>query len=154
MSNMMIDIFKSLGRNDALNLRNKAVEMTGTEIIASEYCVPAWSAEKDYSAWPAGSPVTDEGQVWTLIIPHNAAHYQGRPSELRALWGLTHTKDPAKAKPWVDPLGTSGMYMADECYKDTDGKVYRCKFDNTVFDAVTHPAGWEDLTIKQEGGEG
>lgn len=147
MSSIMIDIFKSLGRSDALALREEAKNLTGTQIIASEHCIPAWSADKDYSSWPVGSPVTDEGQVWTLIQPHNASYYTGRPSELRALWGLTHTKDPAKAKPWVSPFGTSGMYMMDECYKAEDGKVYRCKFDNTVFNFDAHPAGWEELTI-------
>ncbi|MGM9556548.1 MAG: hypothetical protein ACI3VM_09005, partial [Oscillospiraceae bacterium] len=106
--------------------------------------VPDFDAQKDYSACPVGTPVADEGQVWTLIQPYNAANYQGRPSTLRALWGLCHTKDPAKAKPWVDPLGTSGMYMTGECYRDADGKVYRCKQDNCVYDVAALPSAWED----------
>ena len=139
----MTDIFRSLGRSDALALRSEAVNLSGTQIIDREHSAPAFDPAKDYSAWPVGAPVTDEGQVWTLIQPHDAAHYSGRPSTLRALWGLAHTTNPAKAKPWVDPYGTSGMYMAGECYRDSDGNVWRCKQDNTVYDAATWPEAWE-----------
>lgn len=142
----LVEAMRSLGRADALALREKSESMTGTEIIASEHCVPAWDSAKDYSNWPVGAPVSDEEQVWTLIQPHNAANYEGRPSSLRALWGLCHTTDPAKAKPWVDPFGTSGMYMAGECYIDTNGIVWRCKQDNTVHDAVALPDAWEEVT--------
>jgi hypothetical protein len=139
----MIDVFRSLGRADALRLRGEAKDLTGTQIIDREHSIPAFDPRKDYSAWPAGSPVTDEGQVWQLIQPHNAGYYAGRPSTLRALWSLCHTKNPAKAKAWADPYGTSGMYMKGECYKDEDGTVYRAKDDNLVHDAAAYPAGWE-----------
>lgn len=139
----MTDIFRSLGRSDALRLREEANALTGTQIIDREVSVPAFDPAKDYSAWPVGAPVADEGQVWTLIQPYNAASYEGRPSTLRALWGLAHTTDPAKAKPWVDPYGTSGMYMAGECYVDGDGVVWRALNDNLVWDAANYPAGWE-----------
>lgn len=140
----MTDVFYGLGQADAQNLRAEAASLTGTEIIAREYAVPAFDPKKDYSGCPAGTPVTDEGQVWTLIQPHNAAHYDGRPATLRALWGLCHTTDPAKAKPWVDAAGTSGMYMSGECYKDADGNVHRALQDNLVYDAIAYPKGWED----------
>lgn len=136
---------KEKGADDAAALRTKANTMTGTEIIAAEIAVPDFDATKDYSACPVGTPVADEGQVWTLIRPYNAANYSGRPSTLRALWGLCHTTDPAKAKPWVDANGTSGMYMKNECYKAADGKVYRCKQDNCVHDAAALPSAWEEV---------
>ena len=141
----MTDVFRSLGRADALKLREEAASLTGTQIIDREHSAPAFDGKKDYSTFPVGAPVTDEGQVWLLIQPYNAAHYAGRPSTLRALWGLCHTKNPAKAKPWVDPYGTSGMYMKGECYKEADGNVWRCLSDNTVHDAAAYPADWELL---------
>lgn len=56
-----------------------------------------WDGSKDYTNAPVGTPVADENQVWSLIQPHNAANYPGtRPSGLRALWGLLHTKTPKK----------------------------------------------------------
>ena len=89
---------KEKGADDALNLRGRASTIVFTVIIAEENKVPDFDAQKDYSACPVGTPVADEGQVWTLIQPYNAANYQGRPSTLRALSGLCHTKDTAKTK--------------------------------------------------------
>lgn len=139
------DILYKAGQRDARELRAEAHGLTGTQIIASEHCVPAFDAEKDYSQWPVGGPVADDGQVWTLIQPHNAAHYPGlRPSGNRACWGLAHTTDPEKAKAWVDPFGTSGLYMAGECYRDASGKVHRCLADGTAYSAAALPSAWED----------
>lgn len=132
------------GRMAALALQDKAPAMTGTEIIAQEDHVPAWDAKKDYTGWAAGYPVADEGQVWVLLQPHNAAHYTGRPSTLRALWGLAHTTDPANAKPWVAPFGTSGLYMAGECCTENGG-TYRSTQDNNAYSPSAYPANWEQV---------
>ena len=140
---------KEKGAYDAQVLQEAAAAgtVTETEIIDREISVPAFDPTKDYSAWPVNSPVSDEGQVWLLLQPHNAANYDGRPSTLRALWGLAHTKDPAKAKPWVDPYGTSGMYMKDECVLWIGGKVYKALADNTVHTPEAYPAGWEEVVV-------
>ncbi len=145
---MVLDIMRAQGRADALDLRGRADHMDGTAIIAEESRIPAWDNEKDYSGWPAGAPVRDEGQVWTLIQPHNASHYPGqRPSALRALWGLAHTKDPARAKPYVEPLGTSGVYAKDECCTDPlapdPAAVYRSKVDNNAYAPHAYEQNWE-----------
>lgn len=142
---MILGLMRSMGRADALALRARAVDLDGTAIIAEESKIPSWDGGRDYSKWPAGAPVTDDGQVWVLLQPHNAAHYAGRPASLRALWGLAHTKDPAMAKPFVAPLGTSGLYMAGECCTD-DGAIYRCRADNTAYSPTDYPATWEEVT--------
>ena len=144
---LILDVLRDLGAREAAELCKSAAEMDSTAIIAMERAVPVWDKQQDYTSWPAGAPVADEGQVWLLIQPHNAANYEGRPSTLRALWGLAHTKDPARAKPWVDPYGTSGMYMTDECYRAEDGTVYRCLQDNCVYDAQALPSAWEEVQI-------
>lgn len=141
----LAELFYEVGKSNALKLREEAPTMDGTQLIDNEYAIPMWDAQKDYSSWPVGAPVADEGQVWTLIQPHNAAHYAGRPSTLRALWGLAHTKNPARAKAWVTPYGTSGMYMPDECYKDETGRVWRCLQDNMVYRADELPDAWEEV---------
>lgn len=146
MSTNMMDVFRSLGRSDALALRKEAASLTGTQIIDREVAIPDFDPQRDYSAYPVGSPVADDGQVWTLIQPYNAAHYDGRPADLRALWGLAHTNNPARAKAWVEPLGTSGMYMRGECYRDADGVVWRSLEDNVVYPASVMPGYWEEVS--------
>lgn len=144
---LILTMMRAQGKTDALSLRSRSADMDGTAIIAEEEKVPAFNPEKDYSTWPVGAPVADEGQVWTLIQPYNAANYNGRPSTLRALWGLAHTKDPAKAKPYVAPLGTSGLYATDECCTDPNAEdpaaVYRSKCDNNAYSPSAYPANWE-----------
>lgn len=153
----ILDTMRSQGRFDALQLILAAPDMTGTELIAEEMKIPAWSPTTDYSSQSPGAPVQDEGQVWTLIIPHNAAGYSGRPAQLRALWGLAHTKDPAKAKPWVEPYGISGLYMLDECctyINPADGLVHvlRNLYDNNEYPPYTLnvESRWEDLGTVEE----
>ena len=146
-----LEIMRQRGKADALDLQSRAPSMTGTEIIAEENKVPAFDPTKDYSKWPVNAPVADEEQVWLLLQPHNAAHFTGRPSTLRAMWGLAHTTDPHKAKPWVASYGTSGLYKIDECctYPYTDGTthVFRNKYDNNDYPPLTLNVEdrWEDL---------
>lgn len=128
---IVLGVMRYAGRRDAADLRERAPDMDGTAIIREEVKAPDFDPQKDYTDWPRGAPVVDDGQTWTLLQPHNAANYDGRPATLRALWGLCHTTDPDRAKPFVPPEGTSGMYMAGECVAE-DGGVYRCLRDNTV----------------------
>ncbi len=144
---MLDDIFYSLGKRDAQELRQRAGKMTGTQITEEEAKVPPFVDGKDYSKWPVGSPVADDGQIWLLLQPYNSAANPGRPSELRALWGLAHTKNPKRAKAWVQPLGTSGMYMKGECYRDAAGVVHRAKQDDTVHTAEAAPDLWEVVPV-------
>lgn len=141
------EIMYQEGRRAALDLQDRSPDMTGTQIIAEEVNVPTWDAQKDYTGWKPGWPVSDEAQVWLLIIPHNAAHYPGvHPSGNRACWGLAHTTDPALAKPWVAPYGTSGLYREVECctYKD---KVWRNHFEGNPYPPMTQGAEerWQEV---------
>lgn len=138
-----LNVFRSAGRAAALELREAASGMNGTQIIDREQDAPLFDPTRDYSSFPVGSPVRDNGQVWILLQPYNASIYPQRPAELRALWGLAHTTNPEKAKPWVDPYGTSGMYMHGECYMDEEGVVWRCLQDNVVHPASVLPSAWE-----------
>ena len=140
---------KAKGKADALELRSRAPSLDGTAIIAEEEKIPKFDPKKDYSGWAVGSPVYEivdgERQVFTLITPHNASYYPGStPSNTRALWSLKHTKDVAKAKPWVAPLGTSGMYMTDEVC-ESDSKIWRSKQDNNPYEpgATGTESFWE-----------
>lgn len=148
MSNLeiVLGVMRDAGRRDAADLRARAPDLDGTAIIREEVKAPDFDPTKDYTDWPRGAPVTDEGQVWLLLQPHNAAHSEGRPSTLRALWGLAHTKDPDKAKPFVAPYGTSGIYMAGECVLE-DGAVYRCNRGNVVHPPAELPEAWDKIEM-------
>ena len=140
------------GAEDALALQTKAIagEVTHTEIIDQEISVPAFDPNKDYSTWGINSPVADEGQVWLLLQPHNASHYEGRPSTLRALWGLAHTKNPENAKPYVAPFGTSGLYQEEECCTDPNyedpTQVFVCRVRDNAYSPSEYMQNWEKYT--------
>lgn len=141
----ILNAIKAQGGSDAAALRAEAAagEITDTEIIDRERTIPDFSF-KDYTNYAIGTPVADGGQVYGLLQPYNASLYPQRPAELPALWGLKHTKNPAKAKPYVAPMGTSGLYMKDECCI-YDGLVYRCLNDNNPYSPVDYPAAWEEV---------
>lgn len=152
---------RAKGAADAADLREKASALDGTAIIAQEEAIPQYDGEKDYSLWPAGAPVWEEvdgeRQVFTLITPHNAAHYPGAlPSNTPALWSITHTKDPAAAKPYTAPNGTSGLWMSGEvCIKD--GHLWKSAQDNNPYPPgeTGTESWWEDLgeAPEQEAGQ-
>ena len=120
---LILGVMRAQGKADALDLRARAPELDGTAIIAEEAKVPQFDGTKDYSSWAIGSPVCT-------------------PSNTPALWSIRHTKDPSKAKEWLAPNGTSGMYMSGECCVD-GGVVYRCLTDNTVHSPTDYPQAWE-----------
>lgn len=149
----ILALMKEKGKADALDLRARAKDLDGTALIAEESKIPLFDPNKDYSNWTVGSPVYEivdgERQVFTLIQPHNASYYPGStPSNTRALWSLKHTKDVAKAKPWVAPLGTSGMYDTDEVCTHS-GHIWKSAQDNNPYEpgAVGTDDWWEDVGI-------
>lgn len=140
------------GKADALDLASRASQMDGTAIIAEESKVPAWSENAVYTAANVGYPVQDNGQVYTILMPHTPANNPGsRPADLRAIYSLLHTTDPAKAKPWMPSYGTSGLYKLNECctYPNAQGveHVWRNLWDDNEFPPMTHNVEnrWEDL---------
>ena len=140
------------GRRDALELAGRAKDLDGTAIIAEEDHIPAWSEEAVYTSAHVGFPVRDKGQVYTILMPHTPAHNPGsRPENLRAVYALLHTKDPAKAKAWMPGYGVSGLYKVDECctypYGDGTDHVFRNLHENNEFPPLTLNAQdrWEDL---------
>lgn len=152
---LVLNVLYKQGVNDALDLRNRASDMDGTSIIEEEDKIPMFDPEKDYTGWKTGSPVCDmvDGcrQVFTLLIPHNASHYPDvRPNNNRALWSLTHTKDPEKAKNFITPAGTSGLYMNGECcvFEDENGVscVWRSLADNNPYTPLEYPANWTKIS--------
>lgn len=142
---IVINAHRNMGRADALALREKANELTDTEIIAREQAIPLWSVEKDYTVTAVGAPVSHEGQIYGLIQPHNASYYPNdTPASLPALWRVKHTTDPTKAKPYIKPTSTSDMYLVGECMLWTDGTVQRAVRD-TIYSPEEYAPDWEEV---------
>ena len=151
-SNDIKTIMRRQGKADALELAKRASGLDGTAIIAEEDKVPAWSENATYTSDQVGYPVQDRGQVYTILMPHTPAHNPGsRPADLRAIYGLLHTTDPVRAKPWMPSYGTSGLYRLNEVctYPNADGviHIFRNLWDNNEFPPLTLNVEnqWEDL---------
>ena len=147
---------KQQGKADAMELAARAPGMDATAIIAEEEKVPLFVWGTDYSCCDAGTPIAEiidgEKQIFTMLTPVNTAAYPGiTPNKERSLFSLCHTKDPAKAKPWMPGYGVSGLYKVDECctYYTADGSihVFRNLYDNNEYPPLTLNAQdrWEDL---------
>ena len=143
------------GKADALDLGQRAPGMDGTAIIDEESKIPQWS---ETGVYPTGVAVKDEGQVYTLLMPHRAADNPGiRPVDLRSIYDLRHTKDPKRAKYWVASLGVSGIWKVDECctyINPADGllHVLRNLWENNEFPPYTLNVEdrYEDLGLASE----
>ena len=151
-SNDIKAIMRRQGRADALELAAKASEMTGTQIIAEEDHIPVWSEKAVYTTSMVGYPVRDDGQVYTILMPHTPAHNPGsRPADLRAIYSLLHTTDPAKAKPWMPSYGVSGLYQFGEVciHPNADGvpHIWRNLWESNEYPPMTLnvESRWEDL---------
>lgn len=143
---IVLSAIYSIGASDATNIESKAAAgtITDTEIIDNQHKIPQFDGTKDYSSNPVGFAVQDGDQVYGLIQPYNAASYPNqRPADIPAIWGLKHTKNPANAKPFVQPLGTSGMYMKDECVVE-NGTVYISLVDDNVYSPSAYPDYWRE----------
>ena len=129
-------------KQNAQHLKEQGEGMSGTEIIDQELFVPEW---KPANYQTVGAPVKFAGQVYKVLQAHDSSQTPDwTPAATPALWSICHTTDPAKAKPWLEPQGTSGMYYKDECYLADDGTVYRQIYDgDNVYDAAAMPDRWQ-----------
>ena len=133
------------GRNKALALREEAPSLTDTQVIGQETFVPEWRE----GVQPVGAVVRRSrlDQVYRVLQTHDSTgNPSWTPEATPALFSVCHTTDPAKAKPWAEPQGTSGMYYLSECYRDQEGTVWRQVYDGAnVYDAAALSERWEQV---------
>lgn len=134
------------GKSDSAALSARAVsgEANSTELIDKEIQIPTWR-QRDYTSVPIGTPYRYNGQVYKLWQQHDATNQPDwTPEGAVSLWDICHTTNPEKAKPYVTPQGTRGMYQPDDvCIEN--GHVWKCKVNNTVYPPSQLPDSWEDL---------
>lgn len=141
------------GREKALELRAEASILTDTEIIDQELFIPHWKEGLQIK----DAPVQYDGQVYRVLQAHDSTGNPGwTPATQPALFSICHTKNPYKAKPWMNPSGTSGMYYLNDCYIDENQLIWRQIYNGeNVYDAATLPERWiqVDLNSLEESGD-
>lgn len=138
-----------LGQQKARALRAAAPTMTNTEVLDNEQYIPEWRAGKQ----KIGAPVMFEGNGYRTLQTHDSTYNPSwTPYAERALFGLMHTTNPAKAKPWIASVGTSGMYALDECYVDDAFVVWQQTFDGmNEYPASVVPGRWKAVGTLKDG---
>ena len=128
-------------------LMAKAVEneqLTPTQIIACDGLVKPWVPGQ----FKRGDIRTDGGQTWKCVQDHDSTQNPAwTPEATRALWVPFHTKDPAQARPYIQPTMAEDAYYTGECALWTDGKVKRANRDAVVHDPDTLPEAWDDMEV-------
>lgn len=136
------------GAADASAIAAKSVsgEADSTVLIAAEEQIPTWR-QRDYTDVPIGTPYKYADQVYKLWQVHDATNQPDwTPDKAVSLWDICHTTDPAKAKPYVAPQGTRGMYQTGEVCTE-GGIIYSSTIDNNVWQPSAYPQGWEEIDI-------
>lgn len=145
---IVIAALHTQGKAQALAFREKALTETldGTAVIANEYLLPEWK-QGNYTAEMIGMPLSYEGQAYKVWQAHDSTgNPDWNPRDAVSLFDIYHTKDPAKAKPYMAPQGTRGLYQTGECMVWTDELVYLSTVDNNAYTPEAMPEYWQVYT--------
>lgn len=132
-----------------------AGDRTGTEIIACEDLLPAWTkaGPKGDGSHEVGEACTHDGQSWRCCQAHNTNNNPDiEPGKSPAQWVPYHTTDPKKAKPFIQPTMAEDSYQKGEVCIWTDGKVYRSIMEGAnAYSPEAYPQGWEVVEVEDGG---
>ena len=124
------------GGADALALAGRSVsgEADGTALIAEEQAIPTWRPRSYLTEeTPVGKPYRWNGQVYRLWQQHDATGQPGWSPDLAfSLWDICHTTDPARAKDYLPPQGSRGLWQTGECCV-FGGRVWRSRQDRNAY---------------------
>lgn len=146
-----LDYFKreSETRSEVTSLLSEGVEAGTVEpsrVVEDLWLLPEYTPEGpngDY-VHPLNETCVHDGQPWRCCQGYNALSMADiTPGNSPAHWVQYHTKDPARALPFVHPTGAHDTYMLDEAMAYTDGLVYISTMDNNAYSPEEYPQGWE-----------
>lgn len=157
MSNeLYITAMRNQGLADAADLQQRSATMDGTALYAEEEKIPDFQAArkvKNMKDRPAGQTNgfvcrNSAGLVVRLVQAYDSDIYQQEPGDktLAAQWRFVYSKDPRKAKPFLDDpdILSLNYYNVGECCTE-NGHVYRSTIPNNVYRPSVYAQGWEDL---------
>lgn len=152
---------KEKGQADAADLQERSGSMDGTALYAEEEKIPDFTAAvqvKNMKDRPAGQENgficrNSAGLVVRLVQPYDSDTYPQEPGDktLAAQWRFVYSKDPRKARPFLDEpeILSLNYYNVGECCTE-NGHVYRSKIAANVYRPSEYAQGWEDLGTIEE----
>ena len=97
--------------------------------------------------YAAGDVRVQDGYPYKCCQAHDSTdNPDWDPATNRALWVPYHAKSPKWGLPYVAPTGAHDAYQDGEYMIWTDGQIYRCNTDNTVWGPDTLPDVWDVAT--------
>ena len=118
----------------------------GTHVTENLWLLPEYTPEGpagDYEH-PVNETCVYDGQPWRCCQGYNAQNNPDvYPGNAAAHWVQYHTKDPARALPFVHPTNREDSYRTGECMVYTDGLVYISALDYNTYSPEEYPEGWE-----------
>lgn len=110
------------------------------DVIADAALLRPWTPG-DYAA---GDVRVQDGYPYKCCQAHDSSNNPDwDPVTQRALWVPYHAKTAKWALPYVAPTGAHDAYQSGEYMIWSDGQIYRCNTDNTVWGPDTLPGAWE-----------
>ena len=110
------------------------------DVIADAALLRAWTPG-DYAA---GDVRVQDGYPYKCCQAHDSTdNPDWDPATNRALWVPYHATTAKWALPYAAPTGAHDAYQDGEYMVWTDGQIYRCNTDNTVWGPDTLPGAWE-----------
>lgn len=110
------------------------------DVIADAALLRPWTPG-DYAA---GDVRVQDGYPYKCCQAHDSTdNPDWDPVTQRALWVPYHAKTAKWALPYAAPTGAHDAYQDGEYMVWTDGQIYRCNTDNTVWGPDTLPDVWE-----------
>lgn len=84
-----------------------------------------------------------EGVPYKCVQAHDSsANPNWTPAAYAAGWAQYHGTSPDTARPYAAPTGAHDAYMAGEYMVWTDGQMYKCVQDGTVYGPDALAAAW------------
>lgn len=161
MSNLYTDAMRAKGAADAADFQKRSAEMDGTQLYAEEEKIPDFAEAvkvKNMKDRPAGQENgficrNSAGLVVRLVQPYDSDTYPQEPGDktLAAQWRFVYSKDPRKARPFLDDpdILSLNYYNVGECCTE-NGHVYRSTIAANVYRPSEYAQGWEDLGTIEE----
>lgn len=134
----------------SLNTQSTLGTLDGTTAIDMEILVSPWTVPdpKNPINFVVGDMRSKDNQVWKCIQPYrDVDHPNVIPGETPSMWVPYHTKDPRKAKPFIQPTFNEDSYFKDECCM-LNGVIYRSIMDTAnPYSPEAYSTGWEIVTL-------